>query len=96
MAAGLQLPEKLFSLWTTLYSMEVSHANYSPEVVKDKEMAIKSISKTDTQDAARRASIMKRLEKLTVTDENNRPVTKEEREEAERRLRRRHLHPVKS
>jgi hypothetical protein len=30
-AAGLQIPEKIFRLWTTLYAMEVTHENYARE-----------------------------------------------------------------
>jgi hypothetical protein len=95
LSAGFQLPEKLFSLWTTLYSMEVSHANYTPGVVKDKELALQSMDTSKRKEIAERNNMMGRLEKLAVTESTGRTVTEAEREEAKRRLRRKHLKPAK-
>jgi hypothetical protein len=89
MAASLNLPEKLFSLWTTLYSMEVFQSNYSPEVVQDKEDALKAIDQALNKDVVERTSLLTKLEKLTATDEDLRPASEQELEEAKRRLRRR-------
>ena len=95
LAASLQLPEKLFSLWTTLYSMEVSHANYTPEVIKDKELALKSLDTTHRKEMAERNKLINRLETLTVTEATDRPATDAEREEAKRRLRHRLIKSAK-
>jgi hypothetical protein len=91
MAASVNLPEKLFSLWTTLYSMEVFQSNYSPEVVEDKEEALKAFRDTAHVTVVERTNYLQKLETLTARDEDLRPATPEEIEEAKRRLRRRRV-----
>lgn len=89
MASSLNLPEKLFSLWTTLYSMEVFQSNYSPEVVEDKEEALKAFRETAGISVVERNNYLSKLDKLTARDDELRAATPEEVEEAKRRLRRR-------
>ncbi len=87
----MAIPPKLFDLWTTLYTMEVTHENYSPEAVKDKERALKEIADREAQTTHQRTSVFSKLDALTVSDADMRPVTPEEREALKRKLRRRHL-----
>jgi len=93
MAASLNLPEKLFSTWTTLYSMEVFQSNYSPEVVRDKEEALKVISDIVDKKEEEHTSMLNKLDKLTVREDDLRPATAEDIERAKRRLRQRYVRP---
>lgn len=97
LAASLNLPEKVFSLWTKLYSMEVFQTNYSPDVVEDKVNALTHMEERETKSIIERNDIMKKLDKLTSRPENERPLTEQEVEELKRKLRKRHVRtrPIK-
>jgi len=94
-AAGLQIPEKIFRLWTTLYTMEVTHENYAPEAVQEKERALKAFEVRGRDEVVARARSFQRLEALTANDTDMRPLSPEEIETYKRRLRKRHLQTVK-
>ena len=91
MAASLNLPEKLFSLWTTLYSMEVFQSNYSPQAVEEKEEALKTLTHNVERQVRERETVMQKLEKLTAREDDLVPATPEQIEEAKRRLRKRYV-----
>jgi hypothetical protein len=94
-AAGLQIPEKIFRLWTTLYAMEVTHENYAPEAVQDKERALKALETRDVEERVARERSFQRLEALTADDADLRPLSAAEVEEFRRKLRRRHIQTIK-
>jgi hypothetical protein len=90
-SAGLRIPEKLFQLWTHMLSMEVFQESYQPEVVKEKEHALKLIQENVTQKTAANVRMFKKLQSLTVKDADLRKPTPEQVEEFQRKLRRRYL-----
>jgi hypothetical protein len=90
-SSGLHIAPKIFELWTTLYMMEVTHESYSPEVIEDKEKALKTLGENEKVQHDQRVRMFQRLEQLTATVDDGRPVSPEELEEFKRRLRKRHL-----
>jgi hypothetical protein len=91
LSSSLRIPEKLLQLWTTMLSMEVFQESYSPEVVKEKEHALKLIQENVTQRNDAQVRMFKKLHKLTANEHDLRPATPKEIEEFRRKLRRRHL-----
>lgn len=90
-SAGLNIPDKLFQLWTTILSMEVFQESYQPEVVKEKQYALKLIQENVTQRSEGQVRMFQKLHKLTARDNDMRPATPEELESFKRKLRQRHL-----
>ena len=86
-ASSMNLPEKLYQLWTSLLSLEIHQDNYAPTVVKDKELALQILSDTRKQQAQGQQQQMSRLSKLTADDRDMRPATMEDIERVKRRLR---------
>lgn len=95
-AAGMQLPESLFQMWTSLFAMEVHHENYSPGTVKEKEFALNTLREHVEQHTKGRVDMFKKLNRLNISEDEMRPVTPAEREIFRRRLRRRHLRERKN
>lgn len=90
-SAGLNIPEKLFQLWTTLLSLEVFQESYVPEVAKDKENALKLIQDNVTQRHETQVRMFRKLQKLTAREMDMKPATPKELEEFRRRIRQHHL-----
>lgn len=91
LSATIQLPEKLFQMWTTMLSMEVFQESYQPEVVKEKETALKLIQENVTQRSETQKRMFRKLQKLTATEDSMRPATEAEVEEFRRKIRRQYL-----
>lgn len=91
LSAGLNLNEKLFQLWTTILTMEVFQESYQPEVVKEKEYALKLIQDNVTQRSEGQVRVFKKLHKLTALDDDLKPATPAEYEAFQRRLRKMRL-----
>lgn len=91
LSAGLNLNEKLFQLWTTILTMEVFQESYQPEVVKEKEYALKLIQDNVTQRGEGQVRVFKQLHKLTVLEDDLKPATPAEYEAFQRRLRKMRL-----
>lgn len=91
LSASMAIPPKLFDMWTTLYTMEVTHESYSPAAIRDKERVLKEISVSKEQDEQHRQTVFSKLDSLTVDDADMRPVTAAEMEAVRRKMRRRHL-----
>jgi len=91
LTAGSAIPPKLFDLWTTLYTMEVTHETYTRAASRDKEKLLKDISARDHNEVESRTSMFSKLDALTATDDQMRPASAEDMEEVKRRFRRRHL-----
>jgi hypothetical protein len=90
-AVGMHLPETLFQLWTSLFSMEVYQENYSPGTVEAKQFALKTLTDATTANGQGRVAMFEKIHKMTVSDEDMRPITPAEREIYKRKLRRRFL-----
>ena len=90
-SAGLNIPDKLFQLWTTILTMEVFQESYQPEVVKEKQYALKLIQENVTQRSEGQVRMFQKLHKLTAREDDLRPATPEEVELVKRKLRKRHL-----
>jgi len=91
LTATAAIPPKLFDLWTTLYTMEVTHETYTRGAQRDKRKLLKDLHEKDRDVVENRTNMFSKLEALTATDDDVRPATPEEMEEIKRRLRRRHL-----
>jgi len=91
LSAGLNLNEKLFQLWTTILTMEVFQESYQPEVVQEKEYALKLIQENVTQRGEGQVRVFKKLHKLTVLEDDLKPATPAEYEAFQRRLRKMRL-----
>lgn len=91
LSAGLNINEKLFQLWTSILSMEVFQESYQPEVVQEKEHALKLIQDGTTARTTTQVRMFQKLNKLTARDVDMRPATPEELEAFKRRLRKRRL-----
>ncbi len=87
LASSLNLPEKLFSLWTHMLSLEVSQQNYAPATFEDKRQALQRIDDARTEQKDGRVKMFKKLQKMTVPDADLQPVSAEEVEAARRRIR---------
>jgi len=90
-AAGMQLPEPLFQLWTSLFAMEVHQENYSPGSVKAKEFALDALKENVEQQTEGRVRMFEKLNRLNMSEADMQPITHAEREIFRRKLRRRHL-----
>lgn len=95
-AAGMQLPEATFRLWTSLFEMEIFQENYSPSTVEAKSAALQTLLSSIDQQQHGRVRMFDKLNKLNMSEEDLRPSTAEERERFKRKLRRRHLQTRKS
>lgn len=95
LSSGINLPEKLFQLWTTMLTMEVFQESYQPEVVKEKEQALKLIQENVTQKHGHQVRMFKKLHSITTSDDDMRVATPAELEEFRRRMRRSHLRSPK-
>jgi polyphosphate kinase len=71
--------------------MEVFQESYQPEVVKEKEQALKLIQENVTQKHAHQVRMFKKLHTLTASDDDLRIATPAELEEFRRKMRRSHL-----
>jgi hypothetical protein len=91
LSATMAIPPKLFDMWTTLYTMEVTHESYSPGAIKDKERVLHEITVSKSQSEQQQKSVFSKLDSLTVEDADLRPVTPAELENMRRKMRRRHL-----
>jgi len=91
LASGMKLPEALFQLWTSLFSMEVYQENYSPGTVEAKQFALKTLANSTQQSTKGRVAMFQRIQQLTASESDLRPVTVAEREIYKRKLRRRFL-----
>jgi len=87
LASSLNLPEKIFSLWTHMLSLEVTQENYAPATFKDKQSALSKIDEARSQQKEGHVSMFKKLRNLTVPDADFRNATPEEVEMAKRKLR---------
>lgn len=91
LAAGMQLPEQVFQLWTALLTMEVSQENYFPGTSEAKKVALRALTEGVKEHSDKRVHMFKKLHKLTVGEDDLRPASPEEKEAFRRKLRRRHL-----
>lgn len=90
-SSGLNISDRLFQMWTHMLSMEVFQESYQPEVVKEKEYALKLIQENVTQKTEHNTRMFRKLQSLTARDTDLRKPTPEEIEEFQRKLRRRFL-----
>jgi len=90
-SSGLNISDRLFQMWTHMLSMEVFQESYQPEVVKEKEYALKLIQENVTQKTEHNTRMFRKLQSLTARDPDLRKPTPEEVEEFQRKLRRRFL-----
>ncbi len=90
-AAGLNLPQEIFQLATSLLSMEVFQESYQPEVVKEKEYALKLIQDNVTQRHEGQVRMFNKLHKLTARESDLRPATADELEAFKRKIRQRYV-----
>ena len=63
-SSGLNLNEKVFDLWTRLLSMEVFQESYQPEVVQEKQYALKLIQENVTNRGTTQVRMFQKLNKL--------------------------------
>lgn len=77
-----------------MLTMEVFQESYQPDVVKEKEQALKLIQENVTQKQAHQVRMFKKLHSITTTDDGLRVATPEELEEFKRKLRRNHLRTI--
>lgn len=91
LAVGTGIPEKLLSSWTTLLSLEINHDNYKPNIVKQKKDAIDWLVLNEQREHINYVQSTQKLDKLTVTGDNDRAATPEELAEYKRQMRRKHL-----
>ena len=90
-AAGMQMPESLFQLWTSLFAMEVHQENYLPDVAKDKVLALQTLRQNSEQKTKGRIRMFEKLNRLNMSEADMLPITPQERELFLRKLRRRHI-----
>jgi tRNA A-37 threonylcarbamoyl transferase component Bud32 len=95
LSAGINLPEKLFQMWTSLLTMEVFQESYQPEVVKEKVQALKLIRENVTQTQEHQVRMFRKLHSITTSQDDLRPASPEQIEEFRRKLRRSHLAPAR-
>jgi hypothetical protein len=88
LAAGSQLPESVFRLWTTLLTLEVNQENYFPNTVNEKKNALTILEESGQKELELRQNTLKKVENLTVKG-TDRPATAEEKEAYLRFLRQR-------
>lgn len=74
-----------------MLTMEVFQESYQPEVVKEKEQALKLIQENVTQKHGHQVRMFKKLHSITTSDDDMRVATPAELEEFRRRMRRSHL-----
>ena len=74
-----------------MLTMEVFQESYQPEVVKEKEQALKLIQENVTQKQEHQVRMFKKLHSITTSDDDLRVATPAELEEFRRKLRRNHL-----
>lgn len=91
LAVGTGIPEKLFTAWTTLLSLEINQDNYRPAIVDQKKETLQRLEQKKQQSDLNHVQSMQKLDKLTAGDDYLRPATPEEYAEFRRRLRLRHL-----
>ncbi len=91
LASSLNLPEKLFQLWTSLLSLEVFQENYTPDAVNSKKATLDRISKVKEERATGNQRMFNRLHKLTAEDADLTPATPEDIERLKRKLRKKRL-----
>jgi len=91
LAVGTGIPEKLFNSWTTLLSLEINHDNYKPSIVKQKKDAIDWLALNKQQAESNHVQSVAKLDKLTVTGDEERVATEQELADFKRQMRRRHL-----
>jgi len=90
-AAGMQLPEPMFQLWTSLFALEVHQESYTPGTVKEKKLALRTLTKHVEQNTKGRIKMFEKLNRLNMTETDMQPITPAEREIFLRKLRARHL-----
>ena len=88
LAAGMNLNENIFQLWTELYSLEVFHNTYNPATVSNKNETLKILRDKLSGGVKDQKRMFRKLEHLTVREADMRPATAREREAARQRLRR--------
>jgi hypothetical protein len=91
LASGFMIPEKLHTLWTTLFSMEVFQESYAPHSVQDKKQAVELMKKVEKEKEQGTTRAFRKLNALTVEEGALQPATPQELEEVRRRLRARRL-----
>jgi hypothetical protein len=91
MASGMLLPERMFKLWTSLFSLEIYQENYTAETIQAKQDALQILEERTKTQTKSRVRMFRKLQRLEVTDEGLRPITPKEIELYKRKLRRRHL-----
>jgi len=74
-----------------MLTMEVFQESYQPEVVKEKQQALKLIQENVTQKQAHQVRMFKKLHSITTSDDDMRVATPAELEEFRRKMRRSHL-----
>lgn len=94
-AASMNLPDNVFRLWTTLFSMEVSQENYSPVILEEKQKALEAMQVEDKEEHKNRVRAFSKLSKLTVDDDDLRPAAPSEIEAFRRKLRKRFVRKAK-
>lgn len=90
-AAGMKLPNSSFQLWTSLLAMEIYQENYSAATLEAKKVALKTLSTAPDTKKATQKRMFDRLNELSMTENELRPITPAERERFKRKLRRRFL-----
>ena len=87
-AAGLNIREEIFDLWTMLYVDEVSHENYQPTVVRQKRSMLDAFTSHRKVDH----SLVQRANSYTVASSKDlQPYSKEELRQLRDKLRKRTL-----
>jgi hypothetical protein len=71
--------------------MEVFQESYAPEVVKEKEQALKLIEDNVTKRQSAEVRMFKKLQKLTARETDMRPASPNDREEFRRKVRKHHM-----
>lgn len=85
---GLNIPEKIFKVWTDLFSMEVFQDSYSPAMIRMQRQALEAFDRKKQQEARDRRRMFNRLATLEVKSDSLRTATPKEREELKNKLRR--------
>jgi len=89
--AGLGISDKIFSVWTDLYSLEVFQDNYSPTTMALQKAVLEDLDKKKKKDIGTRDRMLGKVAKLEVKTDSIRSASKEEREAFREKLRRKRL-----
>lgn len=85
---GLNIPDKIFQIWTDLLAAEVFQDSYSPHMIRAQQKALEGFSSKKRQEETNRRQIFNKLAKLEVKSDALRTATPQEREEFKLKLRR--------